>query len=107
MQLALDLHTIDDDDDKIDAIMPQEAAHHLFVFGKTAQVVDAGQVDDFDNVRAEDQAGREQVNGDTRPVAGTGGSAGEAIEKGGFAGIGHAHQRHTFTMGSGADGLRR
>ena len=94
--LALDLRGVEYDQCKIGHVVVQEVAHHLFVVGKTVQVVDAGQVDDFHHVAAEQDLAAEQFDGNARPVADARRAAGHAVEQGGLAGIGHAQQCDAF-----------
>jgi len=95
-ELALDLGGVEDDDNQIERIFFHEMAYYLFVVGEAVQVVDAGQVNQFDHLAGEQQLGAQQVDRDARPVADPGRSAGGAVEERGFAGVRHAHQSDVF-----------
>lgn len=95
-QLAVELGRVGDHQQQVDRVVLQEAARDALVLGETVQVVEAGQVDDLDHVGAEQHLRRQQVDGDTRPVADFRRRAGQAIEEGRLAGIRHAEQRDTL-----------
>src|ERR1039457_5357907 len=71
-------------------------AYYLFIVGKTVQVVNAGEIDQFDDMAAKQHFGAHQVNCDARPVTDPRRGTAHAIEQGGLAGIRHAQQSDAF-----------
>ena len=96
VQLALELRGVQHHQHDVDALLAQEGRDDLLVLGEPAQVVDPGQVDELHHLVAEQQLRAQQIDRDARPVADLGLRAGQAVEQGRLARVGHADQRDAF-----------
>ena len=94
--LALQLGGTHHQHDQVRSLVLQKSRDHFFVFGVSAQIVNARQVDQLHQIAAHNQTRTQQVDRDARPVAHLGVGACQPIEQGGFAGVGHAHQGDFF-----------
>ena len=99
-QLAIELAGIEHHHHQIEAGGFQEATHHRLVVGVAAQVVDPRQVDQLGGGALQIHVGLHQIHREPRPIADMGMAAGELVEQGRFARIGHAQngdRAHTAT----------
>ena len=91
-QLAIELAGVEHHQHKVHGGCLEEAAHHGLVLRVAAQVVDARQVHQLQRLPLDAELRLHQVNREARPIADLGVAAGELVEQGGFARVGHAQQ---------------
>jgi hypothetical protein len=89
-QLPVELTGIEHHQHQIHRRVLKEATHHGFVVAEAAQVVDARQIDQLKRMPRQLQVGLHQVHRETWPVADVRVMAGEPVEQGQLAGVGHA-----------------
>ena len=100
--LALDLRSIEHDERKIDDVLRKKGRGDGLVARMGAQIVDPRQVHEVHHLSAEQDLRTQQIDRDAGPVSDSRVRAGQAVEEGRLARIGHSDERDTLHRQGGA-----